>query len=935
MRNSITSFLRKLVPEGRMFVCTNDKYQKDTAIWANHPCDSIERAAMLAHEKSLGKNVDVYFTPGVFDNTDPAKRAASRTTKFKCFFIDLDVGDEAGKYKSKKSAVELFNFFRKEYNFPAPTVVDSGGGYHLYWPLTEEISADEWLVVANAFKEGLNRADLKADPTVTSDRARVLRVPGTKNWKTDPPKKCVIVKDRDPISFAEFKEAVSRLPSVDIPVLTTTLQIPGVAPDLGVESNIKSTFEAFDFEAVVNKCSQLKSICDTGGPSEGLWFLGVAMAQHSSDPEASAIRVSEKHRDYTKSSALGKLRSVQNQGANAPSCERFKQVGDSSLCLNCPHYKRISTPAQLREDPPEEVLKLLVSNGLRNNLAARAAVDAPKPFYRTGSSVLMRFGEDEPATLIISGDFYPTHYTRDRTTNEHCTLWRLKTDRLDCDIKVSNALLADTKEMLKLLHINGVPINSQKQVLPYMSHYINQLNSKTDANTIISTVGWSEDHKEFNLGSVVYKSDGGSESHEMDKTLKGFVPGLDDKKGTLEGWTEMMQFYDVRDHEPHRFMVYAGFASPLYHMTGHDGVSIFASGKSGIGKTTTLLAVCSIWGDPKRLKQNGTKSGSTVKARNKILASFNNIPACFDDMSNLTSAQLSDFALNISQGRDTTTLTQKRTAGEVGTWSMISQISSNNNAYELMMRDSTVGGAETMRVFQISIEMSKVHTLDEANRFANVDLHSNYGHAGHVFIQYVVKNYDKVKADIHKTISKIDHVAKTGSAERFWVATIACSYVAGKIAIELGLLKWESLTKDILWAVSQIAVAKQQSMDSIADPVDILRGFINRNASTIVIISDPSANNRIGSRNITVAEHIPKGPVWGREVRGSRPEFYISKAEIRRYCGENNASFSAVESDLRRARVITNVNAQKTLGAGIDELPKGQTRCWVIDGTKL
>ena len=935
MRDSITSFLRKLVPEGRLFVCTNDKHQKDTAIWTNIPCDGIDQAVDTAMAKNVGKNVDIYFTPAVFNSENPAKRQASRATKFKCFFIDIDVGSEDGKYKSKKIVVDRFNYFRKKYDFPSPSVyVESGGGYHMYWALTEEISADEWFNVATAFKNGLAKTDLKTDPTVTADKARVLRLPETKNWKTDPPSECKAVKEGAPISIEAFKEAVTRLPSTEIPVMSTAMQIPGVAPDLGIEGNIKTTFELFDFDIVVDKCGQVKRICDKGGPSEGLWFLGLALAQHSTDPEASAIRVSEKHPDYLKNATLGKLRSVQNQGANAPSCERFRQLGDKSICLKCPHYKKITTPAQLRADLPADVVVRAASE-FRNNLAARAAVEPCKPYYRTGTSVIIRSADDEPATVIIAGDFYPTHYTRDRTTNEHCTNWRLKTDRLTCDFNVPNASLADSKELLTTLHRNGVPINVQRAIQPYMVHYINQLNSHMASNAIISTVGWSDDFKEFSLGSVVYKSDGSSESHEMDANLKGFVPGLDEKKGTLKSWTDMMQFYTAKDHEPHRFMIYSGFASPLYHMTGHDGVSIFASGKSGVGKTTALLAVCSIWGDPKKLKQNGTKNGSTPKARNRTLAAFKNIPACFDDMSNLTSTQLSSFALNISQGRDTATLTASRNAREVGTWSMISQISSNNNAYERMMRDSTVGGAETMRVFQIAMELSDAHTIEEANRFANVDIGSNFGHAGHIFMQYVVKNYDKVKEDIHKTIVKIDHIAKTGSAERFWVAAIACAYVAGEIAIELGLLKWDTLVKDIMWAIMQIDVAKKQSEDNLADPVEILRSFINRNASAIVIISDPSASNRIGSRSITVAEHIPKGPIYGREVRGPSHELYISRAEIKRHCGDHNVSFSAVENDLMEAKVLKQSNVQKTLGAGVDELPKGQTRCWVIDGSKL
>ena len=75
---------------------------------------------------------------------------------------------------------------------PRPTmIVSSGYGFHLYWKLTEPLPADK----ARPWTKGVHQA-LPTDST--HDPTRVMRVPGTANFK-DPenPKRCYIV-EHDP-----------------------------------------------------------------------------------------------------------------------------------------------------------------------------------------------------------------------------------------------------------------------------------------------------------------------------------------------------------------------------------------------------------------------------------------------------------------------------------------------------------------------------------------------------------------------------------------------------------------------------------------------------------------------------------------------------------------------------------------------------------------
>lgn len=74
--------------------------------------------------------------------------------------------------------------------WPAPSViVDSGGGLHGYWLLREPwlLDSDEARQAAEVVQRAWVQQVIGADPSV-HDLVRILRVPGTLNFKYDPPR---------------------------------------------------------------------------------------------------------------------------------------------------------------------------------------------------------------------------------------------------------------------------------------------------------------------------------------------------------------------------------------------------------------------------------------------------------------------------------------------------------------------------------------------------------------------------------------------------------------------------------------------------------------------------------------------------------------------------------------------------------------------------
>jgi hypothetical protein len=140
----------------------------------------LTRSIRQLSQSRLGTTTSVTFTlpwlPLVQRTT-----ALPQTQQFvKSLFIDMD------GYASKKDAALALNAFLEKTGLDAlgtPYVVGSGGGLHCYWPLTEAVPIETWKPVAENFKRLCKQESLAIDMTVTADAARVLRVPGTTNFK--------------------------------------------------------------------------------------------------------------------------------------------------------------------------------------------------------------------------------------------------------------------------------------------------------------------------------------------------------------------------------------------------------------------------------------------------------------------------------------------------------------------------------------------------------------------------------------------------------------------------------------------------------------------------------------------------------------------------------------------------------------------------------
>lgn len=102
-----------------------------------------------------------------------------------CLFAEYDAKD----FESKDAALEHV----KQLDPRPSVVVDSGGGYHCYWMFRDSVVIDTPVQRETMRKMQAAWVVLMGGDTSAKDLARVLRVPGTYNYKYDPPRPVVFV----------------------------------------------------------------------------------------------------------------------------------------------------------------------------------------------------------------------------------------------------------------------------------------------------------------------------------------------------------------------------------------------------------------------------------------------------------------------------------------------------------------------------------------------------------------------------------------------------------------------------------------------------------------------------------------------------------------------------------------------------------------------
>jgi hypothetical protein len=198
------AFLRHVLPpEGAGLYCL---FKKKTAGRAQtQHVSTIEELWQQTREFERGDKGNIYYALASYK--DNSSREAANALELRCFFADIDIDEKKARegtcHATPLGANAAIKKFRAATGWPAPLIVGSGHGIHLYWPLSEALPAHVWKTLAEKLKRLFRTHGLLADPSVTADAARVLRIPGTMNRK-DPRAPIEVSIQQDPRDVGSY-----------------------------------------------------------------------------------------------------------------------------------------------------------------------------------------------------------------------------------------------------------------------------------------------------------------------------------------------------------------------------------------------------------------------------------------------------------------------------------------------------------------------------------------------------------------------------------------------------------------------------------------------------------------------------------------------------------------------------------------------------------
>lgn len=287
-----------------------------------HPDD--QHAAVRAVALDAGGHGEVYFACAAY--ADPSRgRKGHNVLAVRCFYFDIDTRESKADapYADKEEAKVALARFCCAVGVPAPTVVDSGNGLHVYWPTDHDITPDEWRRVAKLFERVALMAGLRVDPSRTTDIASVLRVPGTTNRKVPgKPRPVRLLYMGSPTSCAQLNATLLAYAG------------PEAAPG-GLDNTrlFNSNFPPSDAFQLAEKCAVIRHVRDTGGNvPEPLWHAALGVLVHTIQGDAVCHDFSRGHPNYDPVETQSKIDRL--RGFGPTSCSRMRTLSDG-LCRGC------------------------------------------------------------------------------------------------------------------------------------------------------------------------------------------------------------------------------------------------------------------------------------------------------------------------------------------------------------------------------------------------------------------------------------------------------------------------------------------------------------------------------------------------------------------------------------------------------------------------
>lgn len=901
-----------VVPKGGIY---NVVGMKDGRLIPKFTSDKDE-AYEIANEFSE-QGMDVYFALGKLK--EQGNRKVENVESLGAIWLDIDCGGDKAEeiepstglpkgYASQKEGLLALKSFCETVDLPEPTIVNSGYGLHVYWAFTEEVPTEQWLPLAKRLEKICVTQKFCADPNVF-DASRILRVPGTYNQKRDTPK---LVRVINPVSDRYAPDVIRSLLGVDS---EETIEVkkssgPRVLDPL---QKLLDENQNYRFSKIIGRsdpCLQLKdSLINRATLSEPRWFNALSVAKFCSDGGKAIHSLSVGHPDYDPDAVERKITGIKGPH----SCEEFDK-NNPGVCKDCPHKK-------------DKSIKGPYNLGRTINRASGSPINSFEPYFRGENGGVYKMDEEDPVFVYEHDLYLKKQMWDDEFGFVSVFVFHSPHDGVR-EFKIHNEHL-EKRVLLKELARNGVVAGTANSAAlhEYVVRSIQILQTKEKSEIMRRQFGWADNNTKFIVGEREITVDGVYHSPASSVT-KAYVDYFE-PRGTLTKWQEVFNLYNREGLEIHAFAALSGFGSALLELTGQKGAILnMIHRHSGTGKTTILRMANSVCGNPEGLLGNPK---DTAVARVNKLGILNSIVNTVDELTNIDSEALSDFAYEVSQGKGKDKGDRKANANRVNntTWRNLTLSASNASMHQKLFKGKSEPDGELMRLMEFYIDYSNpdIISAEYGKKMFDHQLNENYGHAIVPFIQYILNNPEGVKKDILAIQAKIDRDMRLTTRERIWSALTAANVAAGYIACKIGLIDFD-MKRIYRVAGALIEQLKKETKAPLDNYVATLGAFVTRNLNNMLEVAD-GVDQRTSKASAPRIE-----PKHGRLVMRYEPDtgkLFIPVKELKAEFAKDDTDYLSFIADLKSKGIYLKSD-NKRMSKGMAITSPAQ-RCAIFDAT--
>jgi hypothetical protein len=732
----------------------------------------------------------------------------------------------------------------------------------------KDVPMAEWIPYAKKFK-AFCLEHIKIDPVVTADASRIMRCPETLNFKTDPPKRSDFIStDINLYDFESFKENLGVVESDPFDVLANGVEDidPETASIGKYDANVEYDFDTIANLSLIDKgCLQIKYALENPKTVPySLWRAVLSVAVRCSDGKEAIHLVSDEYPKYSKKEteevANGTLQADWAYGCSAfglenpDGCEGCIFAGKFGKAGPILIGKRIKEAPRAEVDTTEHIET--VSKVPRFPESIRpygrgmngGVYYMPKPTLDKKSGDLVK----EDPVLLTPYDLYPVKRMYSALDGE-CLLMHHDTPHDgDREFIVPMKLTHSPDEFKKLLTTYGVFFSSKigNHFIEYTVKWGQYMFKANKAELMRMQMGWTESYDAFVIGNIEITPDGKERPAPSSPFVRGLAKLLV-PTGSYALWQDAANALNEPGFETHAFGMFLGLGSTLMTFTSTSGVNVSFMGKSGTGKTGSLYAALSMFGNPKELSIfDATDNGMIGR-----YLGLHNLLLGYDEVSNKDGKQVSNSIHRVSNGKAKIRMQASVNAEREHELSaaMISFYTTNHSLQDKVTAHKNSPDGEMARLVEFDIKMPRPLEINPAKAKIIFDaFRINYGHAGPIFIKHVYNvGFDYAKGMIAKWSARFIKDFGHDAAYRFYDNLVGVTFGAAELAVEAGIFTFD-LDRIYTRVVSEMCAIRDNVKLNRTDYGEVIATFFHRHQNGFLILDE----GRVADE--------PKGPLVGR-----------------------------------------------------------------------